>query len=174
LTKLKFNNLFFALWPDQSVRSELVRIQQDVCGQNGRLHHPQDLHMTLIFLGKVSPERIDCVMQAAEAVKAEPFTLELNTTGYWKRPRIRWCGPDQTPGPLSQLVRDLQQDIEDCGFQPEKRTYKPHVTLARKVGYEDGLERAFSIIWQPQEFALAGSHSDAKPPRYKVIERWSI
>jgi 2'-5' RNA ligase len=174
LTELEFNNLFFAIWPNKEVRSELMRIQQTVCGHSGRLHHPEDLHLTLVFLGRVPPERIDCIEQVANGVTAVPFTLNLDRTGYWKRPHIVWCSPEQTPEPLNQLVHDLQLGLTNCGFQPEKRTYKPHVTLARKARPVKNSELDHSIVWSPHEFVLAGSHSRAELPRYTIIKSWGI
>jgi RNA 2',3'-cyclic 3'-phosphodiesterase len=174
LSEVKFNNLFFALWPDQEVRSELTRLQQDVCGKNGRLHHPQDLHMTLVFLGRVTPEQLPCVRQAADAVVVNPFTLGLDRTGYWKRPRILWCGPDEIPEQLSQLVLDLQQSLTTCGFKPEKRIYSPHVTLARKASSIEHSELLNPVVWQANEFVLAGSHSGYELPRYTVLDSWYI
>lgn len=174
MTESKLNNLFFALWPDESVRAELVRIQHSASVRNGRLHHPDDLHLTLVFLGRVAPEQIECVRQMAASIAAEPFSFELTRTGQWKRPRILWCSPDQAPALLCRLVHDLQQGAVTCGFQPEQRTYKPHVTLARKVNHADNALLDSGVIWQPKEFVLAGSHSGSESPRYKIIDRWSI
>jgi 2'-5' RNA ligase len=174
LTDIKFNNLFFALWPDLDVRLELVRLQQEMCGHNGRLHHPQDLHMTLVFLGRVAPDQLTCIKRVADTVTPTQFALKLTRTGYWKRPRILWCSPDQTPEQLSQLVADLQQGLTSCGFQPEKRDYRPHVTLARKAKQTDSCALDSSVIWRPKEFVLAGSHSGPELPRYNILKRWRI
>jgi len=168
------HNLFFALWPDETVRSSLVRVQQSCSGSDGRMHHPEDLHMTLVFLGGVLSEQIPCVRDVANSLAAEPFSLELVRTGFWKRPRILWCGPERTPEPLQQLVHELQIGLTRCGFEPEKRTYKPHVTLARKASATPTQLLHEPIIWQPREFVLAGSHSGPKPPRYRILDRWDF
>ncbi len=168
------HNLFFALWPDAGVRANLLRLQQGCPASDGRLHHPQDLHLTLVFLGRVLSEQLSCVRQVAAAIVAEPFRLELNQIDYWKRPRILWCGPDRTPEPLQCLVHDLQQGLAQCGFEPEKRTYKPHVTLARKARPTSVQRLDESVVWQPREFVLAGSHSGSKPPRYHILDRWEF
>ncbi len=174
MAELKLHNLFFALWPDPAVRAELVHLQQTVSGQAGMVQHQDDLHVTLVFLGKVAPEMLECVRQAADGISVEPFALELTRTGYWKRPRILWCGPDQIPGPLNRLVLDLQQALTTCGFSPDKRDYRPHVTLVRKAVSVDAKALDATIVWRPHEFVLAGSHYDADRPRYRIMERWSI
>jgi RNA 2',3'-cyclic 3'-phosphodiesterase len=138
------------------------------------MQHPDDLHMTLVFLGKVSPEQFPCIRKAAASLVAKPFTLELTKTGCWKSPKILWCGSELTPEPLECLVHNLQEGLAGCGFEPEKRVYKPHVTLARKAKSlpRQGLDH--TIIWRPREFVLAGSHSGVKPPRYRILDRWTI
>lgn len=174
MAEAKFNNHFFALWPDQDTRPELVRLQQSVCQQNGQLHHPQDLHMTLVFLGRVTPEQFPCVKQVANTVVAEPFTVELNRSGFWKRPRVLWCGPDASIQQLNQLVHNLEQGLIGCGFQPERRNYTPHVTLARKARSEQPAAVADPVVWRPREFVLAASRSGAELPRYEILDRWRI
>ncbi len=168
------HNLFFALWPDAGVRAGLSQVQNAQPGSGGRMHHPQDLHLTLVFLGQVLSEQLPCVLEVATAITAEQFRLELNQVDYWKRPRILWCGPDQTPEPLRKLVHDLQQGLAHCGFEPEQRTYKPHVTLARKARPAPAQPLNEPIVWQPREFVLAGSHYGPKPPRYRVLDRWEF
>ena len=156
------------------MQAGLSRVQQNCSESDGRMHHPGDLHMTLVFLGRVPPEQLPCVRSVAASIVAEPFNLELSEINYWKRPRIIWCGSDRTPDPLQQLVHDLQRGLTQCGFEPEKRTYKPHVTLARKVRPTSAQLLDEPIVWRPREFVLAGSHSGPKPPRYQVLERWDF
>lgn len=153
---------------------ELSNIQRSLSVRNGCMHHPDELHMTLVFLGRMDFERLSCIRKIAAGITVKPFTLELTGVDYWKRPRILWCGPDLTPNPLGELVHDLQQGLSGCGFEPENRTYRPHVTLARKAGPAQVRRLDKPVIWSPREFVLAGSHSGNKPPRYSVFDRWSI
>jgi 2'-5' RNA ligase len=130
--------------------------------------------MTLVFLGRSTPEGIGCFEQVAENITAKPFTLKLNRIGYWKRPKVLWSGPDVCPEPLSQLVIDLQHTLRECGFRPEKRAYKPHVTLARKANEITANPLVKPLFWNPNRFVLAGSTSSSNSPRYRVINQWDI
>ncbi len=130
--------------------------------------------MTLVFLGKVTSEQLECIIRVADSVDVTPISIKLARTGYWKRPRIHWCGPDMTPDPLKQLVLDLQQALVTCGFEPEQRDYKPHVTLVRKAIPVAVETLDAQIVWRPQEFVLAGSCYHATLPRYQIVERWGI
>lgn len=174
MTDLALHNLFFALWPDETVRTGLAGVQQGCSGSDGRMHHALDLHMTLVFLGRVSSEQFACVRSVAASITVEPFSLEFTRTGYWKRPRILWCGPERVPDLLQCLVNDLHRGLTQCGFEPEQRTYKPHVTLARKAGSVPEQLLDEPIVWRPEGFVLAGSNSGAKPPRYHILDRWGL
>jgi 2'-5' RNA ligase len=166
--------LFFALWPDKRVREELLGISGSLPTHGGRAPHPQDLHITLVFLGMVTGDRYPCVTQVADGIENDSFSLCIDQVGYWRKPRILWCGLRETPPALGNLVSNLQLGLKDCGFQPEKRAYSPHVTLARKSRYVEGfrLERPFR--WYPAEFVLAASGSGAEPPRYRILRRWPL
>jgi 2'-5' RNA ligase len=71
-------------------------------------------------------------------------------------------------------VHNLEQGLISCGFQPERRNYTPHVTLARKARSEQPAVVADPVVWRPREFVLAASHSGAGLPRYKILDRWYI
>ncbi len=165
---------FLALWPDRAVRERLAG-EASQSAARGRLHHPVDLHMTLVFLGAISDAQLHCVESVAEAVRVRSFTLHIDGIGYWQRPRILWAGPVQTPEPLSQLVFDLQNGLKACGFEPEQRRYQPHITLYRKVSRGEPRVIEPVIEWPVQEFVLATSGGGAPgEPRYRVLRRWAL
>jgi 2'-5' RNA ligase len=165
---------FFALWPHKEVRERLAKAARQAVAM-GRLHHPEDHHMTLVFLGQVADAQLRCIEQTADAIRSQPFSLCINGIAYWHRPRILWAGPAQTPEPLSQLVFDLQNGLKACGFEPERRTYKPHVTLYRKVAAAEPMEIEPAIEWPVREFVLAVSSGGAPgEPRYRVLKRWPL
>lgn len=166
--------LFFALWPDVTTRKALRHTAQPISGSPGRLQHPLDLHMTLVFLGMVESERLACIEDAASHIRCEPFTLSIDRVGYWKRPRILWCGPSQSPAPLNRLVADLQDGLSACGFVPEKRHFLPHVTLARKASALELAEVAHSCEWPVDCFVLVASDTGVAPPRYKILKKWAM
>ncbi len=163
---------FFAIWPDQAVSERIVR---EAGKARGRLHHPADIHMTLVFLGQISDAQLRCIEAAADAIRGQPFTLSINGIGYWHRPRILWAGPSETPEPLSQLVFDLQNGLKACGFEPERRRYKPHVTLYRKASRTIPRVIEPAVEWPVRAFVLATSGGGAPgEPRYRVLKRWSL
>jgi 2'-5' RNA ligase len=166
--------LFLALWPDEAVRRDLIQVREWLEGFNGLPMHPEDLHVTLVFLGAVAAQRQACVEATADAIRARPFELSVDRFGFWPRPRILWCGPGETPDALGQLVRDLQKGLEGCGFQPERRPFAAHVTLARKAREIPCPELERPVLWPVREFVLVASRPGGNPPRYEVLRSWML
>ena len=166
--------LFFALWPEPVVRDQMAELQQAIAPKGSRLTHADDLHVTLVYLGRVTPEQEVEVETAADTVESSSFTLQFESVKFWRRPRILCCLPDQVPEALSDLVRQLQQGMADCGFAPEKRPYQPHVTLVRKArgGEPHLLDKP--ICWQPSRFVLAASGMAEGKPRYRILKSWPL
>ncbi len=166
--------LFFALWPDESVRRALLRARGQLEAFDGGPTHRSDLHVTLVFLGAVSAERQTCVEAVADGIRGRPFELAIDHFGFWPRPRILWCGPSETPDDLKALVHHLQQGLKRCGFEPERRPYAAHVTLARKARKIHCPELETPVQWPVREFALVASRSGSEPPRYEPLRIWSL
>lgn len=165
---------FFALWPDARVRARLLAAAK-LAVVKGRLHHPEDLHMTLVFLGQVAGSQHRCIDEVAEGIRGKPFNLNIDHTGYWPRPKILWAAPAVTPEPLSQLVSDLRIGLTGCGFEPEQRSYRPHVTLYRKAVEADADGMDPTIEWAVTDFVLAVSAGGPPgSPRYRIVRRWPL
>ncbi|WP_174614086.1 RNA 2',3'-cyclic phosphodiesterase [Virgibacillus ihumii] len=97
--------------------------------------HPEDLHITLKFLGPVSPAQLNQLKEKLEKVtdlySFRVRTGSLGTFGKSIQPRVLWAGVEKTAAllKLQQLVEGL---VNEAGFEQEKRTYSPHITLAKK------------------------------------------
>lgn len=166
--------LFFGIWPDRNTRDALVKIQQELSARKGRLTYPDDLHLTLNFLGSVDAERQSCVEAAAERVTGEPFEIRLERTGFWSRSRIFWCGPLQTPAPLAALFESLQRQLLGCRFEPEQRPYKAHITLMRDAPVLPSGPLDSPAAWICDRFVLAESLSVPRPQRYRILREWQL
>jgi 2'-5' RNA ligase len=165
--------LFFALWPDAQLRAALRRLQNDLPLHGGRPTHPQDLHLTLAFLGDVPAERRACYEAAADDIRGAPFEVRLERVGHWPRPRILWCGPQANPPELAALVQSLEAALRPCGFAGEDRAYAAHLTLARKVTTPPAPLAAWHADWRVDGFVLAAG-CGGPAPRYRVLRRWNL
>jgi 2'-5' RNA ligase len=165
--------LFFALWPGDDQRRALTRVQRALPPHHGRDAHPDDLHITLVFLGELDPEQRACAEAAADAVQGESFVLTLNRFGCFPRPRVLWCGADEHPPPLLDLVGALNRGLDPCHIRLDRRPYSPHATLARNAPPLRSFLLDAPIPWPVDGFVLATSR-EGGPPRYRVLRRWRL
>lgn len=166
--------MFFALWPDAATREELTVVQQSTPRRRGRTTHPLDLHVTLVFLGMVDAAQKSCVEAVAGEIQGPAFDLQIDFTDFWSRPRIAWCGPRRIPEPLQLLVNQLKSGMRKCGFTPETRPYRPHVTLARDARSSASGPIAKPFTWHCDRFVLVTSTSGRELPRYRVVREWPL
>lgn len=130
--------LFFAILPDECTRRVLVHTCDDIRPQlsRGSLTLPDNLHLTLEFLGEIAPGRLDalhhCMHLAAQ--QAAPFTLTLAGLGQFPRGQssILWMGVAPQPM-LSALQSHLHSLLAEQGFALDARPYQPHITLGRNL-----------------------------------------
>jgi 2'-5' RNA ligase len=150
---------------------------------------PQSMHLTLEFLGNITPEEVRKVFAAMDRLFASPPSLlNLRTTNLGafpnlKRPRVLWIGlqGDGLPA-LLNLQREVEENLAGEGFPKEERKFSPHLTLAR-VKYADNLEmvmKEFSEYQFPEILLkveqLDIMHSDLKPggAEYRVQKSYSF
>ncbi|GGN99032.1 RNA 2',3'-cyclic phosphodiesterase [Saccharibacillus kuerlensis] len=98
---------------------------------------PRDYHFTLKFLGDVEQEDIPAVESALrEAFLGEtPFAMTLDgagTFGLPEAPRVLFAEPEEGSAALERLAAAAESALAPLGFAPEKRSFRAHLTLARK------------------------------------------
>ncbi|MET0659213.1 MAG: RNA 2',3'-cyclic phosphodiesterase [Steroidobacteraceae bacterium] len=175
--------LFFALWPNEGVRSQLGRAVP-VAGPGGRMIPLDNLHVTLAFLGNTDPQRMGDLEAVAADVRGEPFVLTLDRYEIWDRALVVLI-PSELPAALAQLVSDLNARLARAGFPVESRRYRAHATLIRErqrgSGRREGLlaPEALSagpdpVTWPIDEFALVRSQTGSLGSRYEVLFRRAV
>jgi 2'-5' RNA ligase len=97
---------------------------------------PENMHLTLKFLGDVENTEIHRVCQlAAEAVADEaPFRLQMYGAGAFpnvRRPRTIWIGAGDGSDATARLAKNLDKAMKKLGYRPEGRVFAPHLTLGR-------------------------------------------
>lgn len=161
--------LFFALWPDEAVRLQLAGHRP----RHGRRVHPEDLHITLVFLGNLNEARQTELEAAADRIDGEGFELVLDRYGGFRRSRIAWLGASLLPAPLAKLQAALAAAAETSGVAREARDYVPHVTLARDAR-TGPTAPIVPIRWPVDSFCLVESAGGREGPRYRVLRRWPL
>lgn len=173
---VKSRRLFFALWPDDVVRTELLRQFKHMPQYTlrGSKTLPSNLHITLHFIGNVDDVTMSCLQQAARTVHAAAFELILDQPGYFSKPQVFWLGCSSTPVAMSDLYRQLAEVLLPCGYQAETRPFSPHVTLMRKLREPGEFVPVEPIIWPMRSFALIESVSIPGGVMYQVVENYFL
>ena len=95
----------------------------------------QNVHLTLKFLGDVSPTNVDHLTQIlrTEADSCRAFDLQIGGLGSFpslRRPRVLFIGI-QAPAELEALYRGIESACARLGYESERRGFSPHLTLGR-------------------------------------------
>lgn len=124
--------LFTALDLTAAVR-ERIAAHRTPDALDARWTPPVQYHVTLRFIGEVGPEtaaRYDDVLGDVAARPAECIPYGLDVLPSRRNPNVLIVGLKRTDALLS-VYRAVSNALEDAGLEPESRTYRPHVTLAR-------------------------------------------
>lgn len=95
-----------------------------------------NIHLTLKFLGEISPGKVEKLSEAASRSVKEfaPFQIVVEQTGAFPKqgqPRVLWIGINDLTGELGKLHARLEDESTKAGFARDNRHFHPHLTLAR-------------------------------------------
>ncbi len=128
--------LFVALDLPNPVRyaiAELIAKLQPK-SRSARWIKPENLHITLKFIGHVSNEKLNPIQTALSSIHTtQPVELHFRGMGFFPnehRPRAFWCGIASSPN-LAELAANIDRALVPLGIEAETRPFTPHLTLAR-------------------------------------------
>ena len=101
--------------------------------EGARWQDDEQLHLTLVFAGEVAIPQSEDLVEALTEVESAGFPAEVAGVGHFERkgtPAAVWARVPLTE-PLAQLQRRVERACRRAGLAPEKRGYRPHITLAR-------------------------------------------
>jgi RNA 2',3'-cyclic 3'-phosphodiesterase len=161
---------FVAMPVPDSVKREVVRAQNGFCSLLPRAEirwvRPDQMHLTLRFLGEVDPARLDPLVAVTRTScrNFSPFSLEVAQAGLFpheRRPRVLWVGLRGQTGPLQQLQAALEAALADFAEKQEDRSFSPHLTLARIKSLRPNEVRALAArVQELQSLCLGGWQAD--------------
>lgn len=115
--------------PDEA-RDALERVQERI--PVGRITDPENLHLTLAFLGDQPQAALEELHMQLETIRSVPFELRLRGLGTFgnRDPRVIWAGVE--PEPALSILRDkVRSAARVAGIDLPRERFRPHVTLAR-------------------------------------------
>jgi 2'-5' RNA ligase len=126
--------LFIAINFNNKTRSYLLALRDELRGksQRGNFSAPENLHLTLAFIGEVSLKNVDKIEAILETVTFSPFEAVIDRLGTFSRGTLWWAGLHEDM-PLMDLQHEVEHKLALCGFEMDGRKYHPHITLGREV-----------------------------------------
>jgi 2'-5' RNA ligase len=161
--------------------------QTQVLAAKMRWVRPENLHVTLKFIGEIPGEKLDAISAALRVVHTDS-RVDLKFCGLGcvagKDSGVFWTDIEPVAS-LKPLASDIDRYLQPLGIRPENRDFHPHVTLARfkdrhllsqlrkvidaKTTHADGLRSDFGSM-RAHEFQLMQSKTISTGPIYSKLE----
>ena len=132
--------LFIAVNFCERVKSQILELQNRLRVQSlrGNFTRPDNLHLTLAFLGETPEEKTEEICRIISDIRNAPFEICFNKSGCFTRSHkeLWWIGadPNSTGFPLLVSInRQLIERLLDAGISVDSRPFNAHITLAREV-----------------------------------------
>lgn len=147
--------------------------------------HPDDLHITLKFLGAVPDGKLQFVLDELQLVESfRSFSLRIGsmgTFGHPHQPRVLWAAVKQEHHLIS-LQAQIEEQMLHVGFAKETRRFRPHVTLAKRWDGPPKEDAVISIRQQYEELSYLLHVNEVvlyrifpkHTPKYNVIKRYEL
>jgi 2'-5' RNA ligase len=132
----------------KNVHNEIAKLPANI-----KLVEPENIHITLKFLGETKEEHIDLIHQFMQsAVKdIDPFSIQLKGMGVFPNQnyiKIIWIRIENTES-LSLISSILNTKLASIGYKKEKRGFRAHLTIGR-VKNSKGKDQLINLINQYQ------------------------
>jgi len=124
--------LFVALEIPEAVRENLAAIRENFSSIGSKLRWvpPENLHVTLKFIGSVPAEKLEAIIEALRRARVDK-SVKLNFSGMGgSAAGVYWAAIEPCPA-LEKLAADIDRCLEPIGIAKEDRAFHPHVTVAR-------------------------------------------
>ncbi|MCC6146603.1 MAG: RNA 2',3'-cyclic phosphodiesterase [Anaerolineaceae bacterium] len=129
---------FIAIELPYEIQEQLQQVVQQLKFSLPDIVHwvaPKNIHLTLRFLGDVSPANMDVLKEALKLIAGKHPSFEvcpggINAFPTRRRPRVLWVGVESSPI-LKVLQQAIEIEVQKLGCAPESRPFSPHLTLGR-------------------------------------------
>jgi len=132
---------FIAIDIDEKIRSALGDLQQqlrkgvDVKKGDVNWVNPDNIHLTLKFLGEIKDAKVVEVCNIVKAVagRNKSFELDIESVGHFggRSPKVLWVGTGKGAENLLELQEDIEESLALAGWPEETREFAGHLTLCR-------------------------------------------
>ncbi len=142
-TMSKLTRTFIAVDFDNPLIVERVQELQRRIQESGaviKAVEPQNLHITLWFLGELEQHRLDTVLREVREVRFKEFKVMVKGMGYFPgggRVNVIWLGVEDPSGGFDTILDQLLGKLGRHGFRYDERGFTPHLTIGRVKRVKD-------------------------------------
>ena len=155
---------FIAIEISDEVRERLKTLQRDLKKTGAKVGWvaPENIHLTLVFLGDVFRSQVEPLANSLDAVAATfiSFRYEVAGSGFFgppRSPRVIWVGVNESASAVTDFQARVMTAVHDLGLKTEDRPFHPHLTIGR-VRTRDRVDELTSRL------------ASAKSTRYGSVE----
>jgi 2'-5' RNA ligase len=182
---------FIAIPVDENVRDLASSIVKDLAtaGADVKWVEPENLHLTLKFLGNISADMVDQISTVIEEATAQMNQFEVTIDGIGGFPggkkslRVIWLGVNDKSGLMEKISLAIEQGCKKLGFMSEERGFKPHLTIGRVRQGSQNLSKLraaiSSVEFNPLKLSidrvnLMRSELSPRGPTYTVLKTFGL
>jgi len=162
--------VFIAINLDEQIRKALGNLQTelrdkvDIRKSDAKWVNPENIHLTLKFLGEIKDEQVVevCNITKDVASRHKDFELDVGEVGHFggRSARVLWVGAGQDCDNLIQLHKDLEHQLDSAGWPRETRKFSAHLTLCRIRNSKAGFKLA-QVAQGYEDFNLGTMSADS-------------
>ncbi len=170
--------VFISIDMPEAVKKQIVKIQNSLPEFSGKLTEPENLHLTLKFLGEIDEKRLGEVERRLKEIKLDGFETEIDSIGIFSEKFIRiiWLHLRN----CDKLQKEIDNVLKD--LFPRERRFMSHLTIARvkrikdKKKFLESLEKIkiSEIRFVVNEFELKKSVLTEKGPVYEILREYKL
>ena len=185
--------VFIAIDIDEAIKKGLVDLQSelrskiDIKKSDAKWVNPENVHLTLKFLGEIKDEQVVDVCNITKDVagRHNSFDIDVETVGHFggRSARVLWVGVGETCDQLLALQEDLEGQLASAGWPRENRKFSGHLTLCRVRNSKAGFKLA-QLTEEYKDFKIGTMPADSvcvyqsqltpKGPIYTVLGNYEL
>ncbi|MGD0077097.1 MAG: RNA 2',3'-cyclic phosphodiesterase [Sedimentisphaerales bacterium] len=162
--------VFIAIDIDDKIRKAIADVQKqlnakvDIRKGDVKWVEPDNIHLTLKFLGEIDDSKLSEVKEITEQVAAahNKFNLDIESVGSFggRSAKVVWVGAGKGTDELLALQKDLDEQLTLADFPSEDREFSAHLTICRVRNPKAGFKLA-EAVGQFAKLKLGSIDADA-------------
>lgn len=121
---------------DEEVLEDIYNAQKilNKTGADLKLIKPQNIHVTIRFLGNIQPSMVDKIFEEMKKIQFSPFEVKIKGMGafpHLQYLRVVWAGITEGGDQMENVFKQLEPNLRKMGFKPDHKGFSPHLTIAR-------------------------------------------